>query len=57
MTLVPFFRVKIVGAYWSLTSLLGSMTDSSRSRGLKRPAIPVRSGPTAPPSVAKRWQF
>src|SRR5262249_48844098 len=48
--------VMMTAAYWSLISLLGSRTDSSRSRALKRPEACVRSGPIDPPSLAKRWQ-
>src|SRR5262249_32545944 len=45
-TITRSSRVRIsTAAYWSLISLLGSMIDSSRSRGLNRPTAPVRSGP------------
>ena len=39
--------------YWSLITLLGRTMDSSRSRGLKRPPTPVRSGPTRTPSIVE----
>ena len=56
VTVSPFSMVKTDGAYWSLTTLLGSSMDSRRSRGLTFPAALVKSGPSAPPSPSNRWQ-
>ena len=53
---LPSFVAMETAAYWSLITLLGSTIDSSRSRTLNRPATAVRSGPTPPPSLSKRWQ-
>src|SRR5262245_15725156 len=52
VTVWPSLVPMMTAAYWSLMTLLGSTMDSSRSRTLKRPAAPVRSGPDEPPSLS-----
>src|SRR5262249_55152595 len=51
VTVLPSVVMMLTAAYWSLMTLLGSTMDSNRSRTLKRPAAPVRSGPDEPPSL------
>src|SRR5207302_10444211 len=53
----PLFKVKTVVAYCSETTFDGSMIDSRMSRREKRLDTAVSSGPTAPPSLPKRWQI
>ena len=52
VTTRPSAVAMVTAWYWSLIDLLGRTIDSSRSRGLNRPATPVRSGPTVPPSLS-----
>ncbi len=56
LTTRPEVVAMTTAAYWSLIVLLGTMTDSSRSRTLNRPPTPERSGPSPPPSLLNRWQ-